>query len=163
MKKTMLLLTILMVLQTITKAQQENQFIAEKLKSNAVPSPAKSSYAFVSYKNGPEKDADIFLRRSRNQRIVGWSTLGGGILLSGIGILVANGDYATNNNNASLAAVLTIAGAVSGIVSIPFMIMASANRHKAHVLLNNTKTGFGVPPGVSNHITGITISLPIGK
>ncbi|HMU10263.1 MAG TPA: hypothetical protein PKC54_09675 [Ferruginibacter sp.] len=114
------------------------------------------------YSNAPEKDYEFYMKKARNHRTVGWATLGGGIILSGIGLLVANGDYATNDEGSSTAGVLTVVGAVSGIVSIPFMIMASSYRHKARMMLSSQKTGFGIPVKPGN-ITGLSVFIPIGK
>jgi len=168
MKKIILFVYITAAFHIPVKAQQQNQLKAAT-GLNSVYSGislqdfglTKNKALFVSY--GPEKDYNFYLRKSKNQRIVGWTTLGGGILLSGIGLLIANGDYATNHSGSSAAGVLTVAGAVSGIVSIPFMIMAGANKHKAKALLNTQKTGPGVPPGVSKSIVGITIQFPLGS
>jgi len=109
----------------------------------------------------PDKTEEFYLRRSKNYRIVGWSTLGGGLLLSGIGLLV--GTTSTNYDNSNTAGVLLVAGAVSGIVSIPFMIMATVYKHKARAMVGTQKAGFGVPPGVSKDVTGITFSISLGK
>jgi hypothetical protein len=118
---------------------------------------------YLSTNYSPDKDAEFYKHRSKNYRIVGWSTLGAGVVLSGIGVLLANGDYATTHANSNTAGVLTIAGAASGIVSIPFMIMASVNKQKARAMVESQKTGFGVPSNVSSYITGITVSIPLGN
>ena len=114
---------------------------------------------------GPEKDHDFYMRRSKIYRIVGWSTLGGGIVLSGLGLLIGSSIHANNIDygDYTIPGLLLATGAASGIVSIPFMIMATAYKHKAKLMISNQKTGFGVPSGVSRDITGITISFPIGK
>ncbi len=138
--------------------------------SNIVSAPTVSTEnntfsknAYTAGKYGPDRDADFYLHRSKSQRTVGWVTLGGGLLLSGIGLLLINGDVTTSNSNESTAAVLFITGAASGIASIPFMIMASANRHKAKLLMAKQKTGFGAPPNAGKYITGITMTIPFGK
>jgi hypothetical protein len=155
-------------MHTVTKAQQQNQLkAATGINTLLSGIPLQDIYLSKNkallLSPGPEKDYNFYLHKSKNQRIVGWATLGGGILLSGIGILIANADYGYNDSGSSAAGILTVAGAVSGIVSIPFMIMASANKHKAKALLNTQKTGFGVPPGVSKSIVGITIQIPLGS
>jgi hypothetical protein len=43
------------------------------------------------------------------------------------------------------------------------MIMASSYKEKARLEIKNQKTGFGVPPHVSKDITGISLTIPIGK
>lgn len=167
MKRIVLIPFLILIICLNTKAQNEN-FLHVSVKNNQLKDKAvKPAYFSLNPKknytySGPDKDADYYLHKSKNQRIVGWATLGGGILLSGIGILIANADYGYYDSGSSAAGVITVAGAVSGIVSIPFMILASANKHKAKALLNTQKTGFGVPPGVSRSITGITILIPLG-
>ena len=158
MKKSILMLSVIFLVNMELKAQQESQFIATGSFSSA-------NAIFLNAPNysGPDKDADYYFRKSKNHRIVGWATLGGGIVLSGIGLLITNGDYATNNANSNTAGVLTVAGAVSGIVSIPFMIMASVYKHKAKAMVSSQKTGFGVPGNVSKDIVGITLQIPLGK
>ena len=158
MKKSILMLSVIFLIAMELKAQQESQLIT----ANSLSPTNPVSFSMASY-SGPDKDADFYLRRSKNQRIAGWATLGGGLLLSGIGFLIINADVTTNSGNDGTAAVLFITGAPSGIVSIPFMIMASANKHKAKLMLSNQKTGFGVPQHVDKNIMGVTMSLPIGK
>jgi len=158
MKKSILMLSVIFLIAMELKAQQESQLIT----ANSLSTTNPVSFSMASY-SGPDKDADFYLRRSKNQRIAGWATLGGGLLLSGIGFLIINADVTTNSGNDGTAAVLFITGAASGIVSIPFMIMARANKHKAKLMLSNQKTGFGVPQHVDKNIMGVTMSLPIGK
>ncbi len=158
MKKIIPVALILLLTGSVTNAQttSPNQLLAKK--DLTVP---VSLFENGRYNNAPEKDYEFYMKKSRNHRTVGWATLVGGVVLSGIGLLVANADYASGNE-ADGAATLTIAGAVSGIVSIPFMIMASAYRHKAKMMLSSQKTGFGIPVKPGN-ITGISVFIPIGK
>jgi hypothetical protein len=158
MKKSILILGLIISFQMEAMAQQESQFTGTTLYNTATPVLFPSSTS-----PGPDKDYDFYMRRSKNHRIVGWSTLIGGVVLSGIGLLIANADYGYNDNGSSTAGVLTVAGAVSGIVSIPFMIMASAYKRKAKLMVGNQKTGFGLPANVSQDITGITLQIPLGK
>lgn len=160
MKKQLLLLSLITVSYLSVSAQYTQP---TTLNTNNAAFPvsllSKGSLLITTgLETDPVKDHDFYLRRSKNYRIVGWSTLGAGLVLSGIGLLEAS-----NGSGSTTAAALTIAGALSGIVSIPFMIMASANKHKARLMLDSKKTGFGVPANVSKDITGITMVLPIGK
>jgi len=168
MKKFFLALILFFLCQGQLHAQQKNlsSDIASKSFTsfknlNDINTITAGNYLKMDF--GPDRDQEFYKRRSKNYRIVGWSTLGAGVVLSGIGVLLASGDYATNNPNSNTAAVLTIAGATSGIVSIPFMIMASVYKHKARATVENQKTGYGVPPNVSSYITGITVSIPLGN
>jgi hypothetical protein len=141
-------------------AKADNSFISLKNMSEITALPEKS---YLKTNTIPDKNEEFYFRRSKNYRIVGWSTLGAGLLLSGIGLIAANGDYAKNNANSNTAGVLTVAGAVSGVVSIPFMILASVYKHKAKAMVSNQKTGFGVPANVTKDITGITVIISIGR
>jgi hypothetical protein len=158
MKKSILMLGVIFLINLESKAQQESRYVA----ANSLSTVKPVSFSMQAY-GGPDKDADFYFQKSKNHRTVGWATLGGGIVLSGIGLLIANGDYATNSANSSTAATLTVAGAASGIVSIPFMIMASVYKHKAKAIVSSQKTGFGVPGNVSKDIVGITLQIPLGK
>jgi len=157
MKKIILLLTLLFSLIKVTKAQQEIQLNSGMVSYTGNPVSLTLAYS------GPDKDYDFYMRRSKNYRVVGLSTLIGGVVLSGIGLLIANAEYSSNQNSTNMAGVLIVIGAASGIVSIPFMIMASAYKRKAKLMITNQKTGIGIPSNVSKDITGITFQIPIGK
>ena len=155
MKKSILVLGLILSISIESKAQLQSQFIV----ATGYNTTKQVSLSATHY-SGPEKDYDFYLRRSKNYRNVGWATLIGGVVLSGVGILLATGD---TYGASTTPVVFLIAGAASGIVSIPFMIMASVTGHKAKLMLTNQKTGFGVPPHVSKDITGITFQIPFGK
>lgn len=176
MKKIILILSLIAVNHMETKAQQETQSTTATyltaIKFTSFPEQNTfSKNGYLSGKNDTDKDYNYYMQKSKRQRTVGWVTLGSGIVLSGIGLLIAGNSEPTtdiygnliDDDNSSIAAVLTIAGAASGIVSIPFMIMASSNRHKAKVILKAQKTGFGVPQNVDKNIMGVTMRLPIGR
>jgi hypothetical protein len=158
-----LLLTVLVIL-LIDQGLQAQQM--SRLENPGHLNIKASMYGIKTNGEDPGvKDYDFYMKRSRNQRIVGWSTLGAGLLLSAVGLLVAtnSSDDIYDDSDETTAGVLLATGAASGIVSIPFMIMASVNKHKAKVMLNNQKTGFGVPPNVSKNIPGISLAIPIGQ
>ncbi len=155
MKKILLILGLIIATELETKAQQEKQFIAA-----ANYTTLKSMYA--SGNNLPDKDYDYYMRKRKNNLTAGWVTLGSGVLLSGIGLLIATNTSASFDD-AATGGVITIIGAASGIASIPCMIMATVYKNKAKMQVSTQKTGFGVPSNVSKNITGITISIPIGK
>lgn len=122
-----------------------------------------SKYLGYDTGKGLQKDYDFYKRKSKNQRTVGWATLGGGILLSGLGILLATNDYDLYSSNANYPGILIVAGCVSGIVSIPFMILANINKHKAKLILETQKTGFSLPPGISKSVVGISFQIKLGS
>ena len=166
MKKIILILSVIFLISNESKAQQQNQEIAltgyNLHKSNTV---IKDNLSFNFSDNpgydGPAKDYDYYMRKKKNNLTAGLVTLGGGLVLSGIALITSTNSKSFDND--VTAGVLFIAGAASGIASIPLMIMAHVYGHKAKLELSNQKTGFGVPAKVGKSITGITISIPIGK
>lgn len=160
MKKSIFMLGVLFFMNMESKAQQEKSFIA----TNSLSTIKPVSLSIQSY-SGPDKDADFYLRRSKNYRIVGWSTLGLGLVASGAGLLVSTNASNSFNSNANddAAVALFLVGSVSGIASIPFMIMATSYKHKAKAMISSQKTGFGVPTNVSKDIVGITLQIPLGR
>ena len=154
MKKIILILGLIIVTQLETKAQQEKQFMAvgHYTSFNAKYSPGN---------NLPEKDYAYYKQKRKDNLTAGLVTLGAGLALSGIGWISASNS--TSIDTDVTAAILLIAGAASGIASIPLMIMAGVYGHKAKLEFKNQKTGFGVPSKMRKNITGITMSIPIGK
>lgn len=166
MKKIILILSVIFLISNESKAQQKKQEIASTSytlhKGNTV---IKDNLSFNLSNNpgyhGPAKDYDYYMRKKKNHLTAGLVTLGAGVVLSGIGLITASNS--TSFDTDATAGILLVAGAASGIASIPLMIMAHVYGHKAKLELSNQKTGFGVPPKVSKNITGITMTIPIGK
>ena len=71
MKKSILMLGVFFLINMESKAQQEKQIIA----INSLSATKPVSFSMTAY-SGPDKDAAFYSRRSKNYRIVGWSTLG---------------------------------------------------------------------------------------
>lgn len=173
MKKLMLILGLIILTLIETKAQQEKQFIAADnsatLKISALPVGnlfEKKMYTHES--DSSKKNYAYYNSTSRNLRIAGLSLLGAGLVLGVAGLLVVSNsnsmsDYGDLQRAESTHRALFISSAATGIISIPLMAMASAYKQKARLELKNQKTGFGVPANVSNDITGITFTIPIGK
>ena len=155
MKKIILILGLIIVAQLETKAQQEKQFIAA-----ANYTTLKSMYS--SGNNLPEKDYAYYKQKRKDNLTAGLVTLGAGLALSGIGLITASNGSGIETADGTTVGLFMI-GAVSGIVSIPLMVRAGVNAHKAKLELRNQKTGFGVPSKMRKNITGITVSIPIGK
>ena len=166
MKKIILILSVIFLISNESKAQQEKQQIASAgynlHKSNTV---IKNNLPFNFSDNtgyhGPAKDYDYYMRKRKNNLTAGLVTLGAGLVLSGIGLITSTNSKSFDND--ATAGVLFIAGAASGIASIPLMIMSGVYGHKAKLELSKQKTGFGVPRGGSKDIVGITFKIGIGN
>ena len=165
MKKLILIAFLIAAVYINAKAQHKTgpaDFAGTNYSKNkTLTTMVSSSIAVTSF--GPDKNYDFYMHRSKNERIVGWSTLGGGLLLGAAGILAASSEKTYNNGKNYLPGVLFVASAASGLVSIPFMVLASVNKNKAKALLSSQKTGFGVPKSVSNSIVGITLTIQLGS
>ena len=77
-----------------------------------------------------------YLQKSKNQRTVGWIMLGGGGLLTVIGLAVTAKDLdelfgVSQGNNDATGEVLIYSGLAVMAGSIPFFISAGKNRRKA--------------------------------
>ncbi len=166
MKKIILAILLVIGFTNVTKAQQESSGTRfSTVQTQALPQGnmfLKNSYSF--FNNAPEKDHDFYMHRSKTQRTIGLVLLGGGVLISGVGALLAfDNAEVYNQSRGNTGAALLIVGAAAGIASIPFMILAHASHNKARAMVTTQPTGFGVPSKVSKNITGITMSIPIGK
>lgn len=167
MNKITLILALTITAQLQTKAQQEKQFIIathdSTSKATALTQDNSFSKSMYSAANNlPVKDHDYYMNKRKNNLTAGLVTLGGGLLFSGVGLLMATSN-SSDDETGITGGVLTGIGAIAGVVSIPFMIMAEVYKHKAKVKLSSQKTGFGLPSKVGKSITGITMSIPIGK
>ncbi len=110
MKKSILILLVLMAVNTAIQAQQQTQMTT----TTFLHSPKPISLNSIPYGDpGTAKDYDFYMKRSKNHRIVGWSTLGAGLLFSGIGILVASSsnDNYYDDGDENTAGVLLLLGA----------------------------------------------------
>ncbi|MBK8610832.1 MAG: hypothetical protein IPL84_13070 [Chitinophagaceae bacterium] len=170
MKKLLLVLVLTTSLAVQTKAQQESKFIDASGFTISTLESLQTNYSIS--KNElltpvplPDNDHDFYQRKSRNMRITGLTLLGAGLVLGVSGVLVSSSTSTPNNYDTRDKTITTlfVASAVTGIASIPLMVMASVFKHKANVMVDTKKTGFGVPSNVSKYITGVSLTIPIGK
>ncbi|MEP7236392.1 MAG: hypothetical protein ABI685_00945 [Ferruginibacter sp.] len=159
MKKSILMLGVLFLINMESKAQEAGQFIA----ANSFPS-AKLVSLSSPYYNNPDKDYDYYMRKSKRSRTTGLILLGSGVLISGVGAILSFGNgqgYIYNQSKGDAGAAMLLIGAAAGIASIPFMAIALGHSNKAKAILSSQKTGFGVPSNVSKDIVGVTIQIRI--
>jgi len=171
MKRFLTAVLALTLASGAAKAQQpENPGLAAagnngiSIQTHVVPLSTTSLLAMANNPAGPEYDR--YKKRARTHRTIGLSLLGAGVVLGVTGILVASADDGDANTgfgerNDDAAATLFLFSAGTGIASIPFMILASANSRKAKALLKNEQAylpGRGTVP-----VTGVTVAIQIGK
>lgn len=181
MKKSIIVAFILLSKVWATNAQQLNITQPNNEMASRVQTTGNmnlNTYPDLSVKNAlqstpdpePTYDKAYYLKKSRNNRIASLCLVGGGFVIAGIGALTFPKDYdiifensSEKESKADAATALIVVGAAAMLSSIPFTVMASVNKRKANLMVTSQKTGFGVPPNVSKHITGITMTISIGK
>lgn len=95
-----------------------------------------------------------YLRKSKNQKLIGWILLGAGATTL---IAVSGG-----NTDFSTLGTLVIGGGLATLGSIPFFIASGKNKRKANLMLKNETF---LRPGVnlkSNYIA-VGLKIPINK
>jgi hypothetical protein len=181
MKKLILVAVIFLSFGLATNAQQanidlfQNEMTATKIpasKINLNHSHFLSAKNVLQFTPAPEPvhNKDYYLKKSRDNRIASLCLVGGGFVIAGIGALTFPKDYdmifengSEKESQADASTALIIAGSAVMLSSIPFTVLASVYKRKANLMVTSQKTGFGVPANVSKDITGITLTIPIGK
>ena len=162
MKKIILVTLILFSTGLVTNAQKTNGFISD----------TKDELQQFKRANLPDTKTD-YLAKSRNKKTAAWIFLGGGVLCTGVGILIfpKNYDYdllwdsnsKSTENQATTSEIVMTIGVAAMLTSIPFFVSSSVYKRKASLTFSNQKTGFGVPANVSKDIVGITFKIAIGN
>src|SRR5258705_7823864 len=158
MKKIILITGVMLCTLLQAKAQEKQEIASTSYMLHTGNTVANDNLSFNLSNDpgkGAVKDYAYYLRKKKNNLTAGLVTLGAGLVLSGIGLVTPTNS--TSYDTDETAGILFIAGAASGIASIPLMIMAHVYGHQAKLELSKQKTGFGVPPGVSKDIIGITV------
>lgn len=157
MKKTIHIAGLFLAIQFTVKAQ--SNFVIARVDKTSLT--AKTNFLYNA-STSIVKDQAYYLQKSKNQQTAGLVLLGAGVFISGIGLLVATNQNASFDQAATGVIIMGI-GAVSGIVSIPLMIMSHVNKVKAKLMLSTQKTGYGFPHQYGKDLTGLTLSFPIGR
>ncbi len=162
------MLTLVLTAQLAAKAQQDNiSTTVNKYPLQLTTSAGiNESFLRTGYGGDLVKDYAYYNRQSRNMRITGLSLLGAGLASGVAGLLVASGNnnydsYETVERKDRTTATLLVVSVVTGLASIPFMIIAHAKKNEARATLSTQKTF--IPGKANTYITGISVSVPIGK
>ena len=167
MKRIILISFILLYAGISSNAQftSGNHLVA---KTNFV-SPG-SFFSAGKYNSVPaENNKADYLKKSRDLKTAGWCFVGAGAVGLAIGLasFPKNADIIFTSEEdqakADRATTITIIGSALMIGSLPFFIIANANKKKAKLAVGSQRTGFGVPATVSKGITGVSVMIPIGK
>jgi hypothetical protein len=77
---------------------------------------------------------NMYMQKAKTQKTVAWTMLGGGIIMTTVGILIAQKkeeDFLNSLGNKGLGIVLEVAGIGASLGSIPFFISAAKNKRLA--------------------------------
>lgn len=165
MKKFISILCLVVVFQFQLQAQPEALsepiYINQEGEKNIPVNFSPGTISALTNNGANPKDYEYYRQKRKSNLTAGLVTLGMGVVLSGVGVIFAQNSNSFDND--ATAAILLIVGAVSGIASIPLMIISGVNGRKAKLALKSQNTGFGVPRNLSKPIMGLSISVPIGK
>jgi hypothetical protein len=157
--KQLIALVLIMVIHSQSKAQYDHSFSLESIDNRHINEG--SMHSFFSGGNDTKKDYDYYMKKRQKNKTIGWVLLGSGFAFTGIGALLG---AVNNRENATggAAAISLIFGAATGIASIPFMAIATANNHKAKVFLRSQQTGYRIPAN-PKAIPALALSMSLGK
>lgn len=121
----------------------------------------------------PVNDKTLLLK-SKKQKTAAWFCIGGGAALVTTGFVLGTRKVAEdvvnlftlqNTPQHSYAGenICLITGGVAMLSSIPLFISASNNKRKARLTIKDEKVALGLPIKAGKKISGITLSIPIGK
>jgi hypothetical protein len=115
---------------------------------------------------------DLFLK-SKKQKTAAWICAAGGTVLFVTGALTGVEqaiddinylfDTQHEENDYTGSSILLIAGAAGIVASIPLFIASGSNKRRATLMMKNETVSLGLPKLPGKSITGITLSIPIGR
>lgn len=120
----------------------------------------------------PYTSDELFLK-SKRQKTAAWICLGGGLGLGATGLIITIVKGTTEVVSALVlqpeaqdykgASALMLLGAAGIVGSIPLFVASGKNNQKARVMLKQEKVSFSLPGHSGSRITGLTLSIPLGK
>ena len=102
----------------------------------------------------PQEMHDMFMKKHKKKKIVGFVTLGTGVGLMATGYII--GKYGSGITG---PAVLVAGGLVTSLVSIPFFLGARRSKKKADLVLNQKTVVLGVSNSSNNYSLSATFSF----
>ena len=131
MKKNILLIAGFLFFSQCLFAQQETA----QTNASVLPKfPRISAYSYKGLLYDTTRDKDFYLQKSKDQRSAAWVMLGGGIVLSVVGVIGASATLFDQGNSADTYGVLALVGVGLGLGSIPVFISSGHNYRKAATL-----------------------------
>jgi len=110
----------------------------------------------------PIKDQAYYIKKSKSQKTTAWVFLSGGVVLMGTGLLIGNRE-SSSFDDAATGVIIGGIGFLSALGSIPFFVASGASKRKARLFVSSQPSGFGIPSKNGEEITGLTLSIPLGK
>ncbi|MCH7783916.1 MAG: hypothetical protein IIB06_00660 [Bacteroidetes bacterium] len=115
-----------------------------------------------SFNKTPQQMYDMFMRKNKTNKILGYIFLGSGVAIIAIGATITASTNIINSSfnveNDSGAEALFIVGGGVALASIPFFISAGSNKRKAILALKSGTVEFGTFDK-TNHLS-VSITIP---
>ncbi len=180
MKKTILTASLLLAIHFFVNAQivasvnTENKFVCNDTKTCQPGIHSNSNMTGMKEFNvsEPISDYDRYMKKSYNKNTAAWILVSGGALCTVIGVINLSqaplyiwdsNEQKKAENKANFGGTLAIIGIAAMLGSIPLFISSSIYKSKARLIISNQKTGFGIPHKYGKELTGVTLSIPIGR
>lgn len=176
MKKSITFVTFTLLTATILKAQEIHSLTSTHSKNMIVEispnTPLESTMATTAYFNKNNIPNAAFLNKSRKQKTAAWILLSGGLITTGVGVVLASTDAVVTvidagfNGNSTMdptGPIISVTGLAMMAGSIPLFIAGAKNKRKAFLSVDKEKVGFGIPDMHNKSITGIKLTIGIGK
>ena len=103
----------------------------------------------------PQEMHDMFMKKHKKKKIVGFVTLGTGVALVATGIIVTKYGSGISGPGVGLIA----GGLITSLVSIPFFLGARRSKKKADLVLNQKRVVLGVSNSSNNYSLSATFSF----
>ncbi len=103
-----------------------------------------------------------YLDQSDNQKKTAWILLGGGLVLTTIGVIgFGNSDFLSSNSNSDAYGYLILGGGVCTLSSIPLFISSARNARRAASISFGTKPNLIQRQGPLTYNPGIQLCIKI--
>ena len=161
MKKIIHIALGIFILSLAANAQSSNETIVVSNSPVTLASPLPTSFTPI--------DKISYQVKSHNQKTGAWVLMGAGFVGMVTGIIVesshaednAYGVFVGKTNNTGI--IIAIAGGCLMVGSIPLFVASARNKAKAKLSVSTQNTNLGIPRGINKNVTGITMSIPIGR
>ena len=180
MKRLFLVTSQMLLSIFLVNAQQPDNHVPTVFLGQTTTPIALSGYTDRTMSLFPFTGNKVYQKKSRRQKTAAFVLLTGGMVTTVAGLIIIttntladativpifdilSGNSTSTNTSNTQGNITCISGLAMMAGSIPFFIAASRNKHKSKMMIKYQPSPQGLPIAISKNITGLSISLPIGK